>query len=368
MTTRLTLFAHIPKTAGTSLNNAASGNYDSVFHFGKEAAGQGTQLVPWVEGFRQASASISEAGEKTVYVHGHFGFGFHDYVGHPASYITFLRDPVERVVSHYYYLTRPGSGTRWSQDPPSLSALLRQRRLPAFDNLQTRHLSGLGWYRPRRSGGVAVPELQLEYGECSREVLELAKDNIAHRILFGLQDRYDESLAFLRSALGWQGGQTADGLQNVNPHRRPVAELDEELISFIRGENVLDIELYEFASSIFDSQIAKRGPVVVDPVAPKTNLSNAVPERKQPLPPEFRDAHQEARQLFDDGEFGKAAAKLASYVTAETEHVPSLNILARCCERLGKVDEARAIYRRIVALGPANVDKFLDRLEALEPK
>ena len=360
MTHQLTLFAHIPKTAGTSVKSVAKENHDSLIAFSKRAH-SGTRLHDWVADFQSRDASRGGS----TFIQGHFGYGLHDYLQQPATYTTFLRRPVDRVVSHYYFLTRPESSSHWAENPPGIAELLHERRLSAFDNLQTRYISGLGWHRRGYCGDLLDPKLQVAYGECSAEMLEMAKGNLQHRMLFGLQDRYDESIAFLRSALGWKVDLPESGPLNVNPRRKRVTELDEELVEFIRAENALDVELYKFASSLFDAQVATGVPVVVEPADPESTKESEA-ERRRPLPPELRTSHQEARQFFAQGDFRTAAAKLTTYVTDETDHIPSLNTLAQCFERLGRIDEASLIYSRIVAIGPANVEKFRDRLNRLQ--
>src|SRR5690606_35587137 len=39
-------------------------------------------------------------------IQGHTNFGIHQYLSQPCTYITFLRHPVSRVVSHYHYVQR----------------------------------------------------------------------------------------------------------------------------------------------------------------------------------------------------------------------------------------------------------------------
>ena len=115
---------------------------------------------------------------------GHLPFGVYQYLPSDSRYITFLRDPVERTLSHYY---RARSVRKRDPIPEDLSfedVLAGGDYL--YDNLQTRMLSG-------------DPE---PFGEVTQEMLEQAKENLSERFIsFGLADRFDESLVLLKRSL-----------------------------------------------------------------------------------------------------------------------------------------------------------------------
>ena len=91
---------HIPKTAGTSLRRFLS---EHVFP---------GRLYPVYEDIGYWNAAQTRAslrGDEVLF--GHFCYGFHRLMHDPSpSYITFLRDPVERTISLYrHFRDRPGS-------------------------------------------------------------------------------------------------------------------------------------------------------------------------------------------------------------------------------------------------------------------
>ena len=79
----LTIFTHIPKTAGTSFFNRA---------VRPNLADQ--EIWTNMSLRRIASTDLSEHRVLT----GHRGFGLHRLTSQPCQYITFLRDPIERAV------------------------------------------------------------------------------------------------------------------------------------------------------------------------------------------------------------------------------------------------------------------------------
>lgn len=111
------VFVHIPKTAGTSLRNmlvAALPAAAKIFHYH-----DATARIPGT--FTNAFTSNLLTPEKLrahrselprdlqLLVCGHYPVSSLTSAFHPASFITFLRDPVDRVVSNYRYLVRLGT-------------------------------------------------------------------------------------------------------------------------------------------------------------------------------------------------------------------------------------------------------------------
>src|SRR5690625_7753957 len=81
------IFVHIPKTAGGSLISIISSQYNSheIFRMGFPEVNTATRL-----------------NNNIKCVLGHTFYGQHEELG-PHIYITMLRDPIDRVISHYYY-------------------------------------------------------------------------------------------------------------------------------------------------------------------------------------------------------------------------------------------------------------------------
>lgn len=99
------IFAHVPKTAGTSVR--------SVFQ-----AWYGTRLLPHYpqkdNGGRPVKYDVVQmhSAKEPAVIYGHFnrekGFGIEDYYPEASQFVTVLRDPVERVLSGYFYMRSQG--------------------------------------------------------------------------------------------------------------------------------------------------------------------------------------------------------------------------------------------------------------------
>lgn len=186
VSTDLVLFSHIPKTAGSALKRNIEQKCQDVFSLYAQSHEKGTDLSDWVKKLNKKLSS-SESGSRSAVqmVYGHVGFGIHEFFESPScTYITLLREPAQRVVSHYYRLKQYGS-----QDS-KVAETIRNVDLRTFvlesdkavaDNLQTRFLSGLDWCQVSNTKGWQqllkeskrnIHEFRVEPGQCDSEMLE----------------------------------------------------------------------------------------------------------------------------------------------------------------------------------------------------
>lgn len=178
-------------------------------------------------------------------VGGQFRFGLHIYFDSPCRYLTLLRDPIERVISHYASI-RARAGHPWHrrlvESGISLEEWVRLGDADAADNLQVR------WLATRE--GENFPFRQMP-----RELLAEAKRVLARRIeLFGITERFDDTVRLFARVLGWREPVVAER-HNASPNRAPVAELTARERAAIVEHNALDLELHAFASELFERRI-----------------------------------------------------------------------------------------------------------------
>jgi len=197
--------------------------------------------------------SLSEKDKERIrYVWGGTFFGVHEYLPGPYTYVTLIRDPVERVVSEYYHVLR-------TQDHPAHSEVV-SRNMSLEDyvssgmwlswNGQIRHLRG-------------APEGLASFGQTgplqlSEDDLETAKANIRGHFLVGITERFDESLIALKRSFGWKTGNILYVKQKVAENRPSREAINPETIKLIEAHNELDIQLYEFAKQMFEERISQQ--------------------------------------------------------------------------------------------------------------
>jgi glycosyltransferase involved in cell wall biosynthesis len=230
------VFLHIPKTAGSTLLRILEREYEGQPTF---------RLYGDVDTGIQALRSMTEEERRQLrLVVGHMGFGIHRFLPGPSTYVTLLRDPVERIVSHYHYVKAhpaDAGNTRALEGVDSLDGYVGASVFARIvNNGQTRLL------------GSDV----LAAGDPADETtLDRAKATIDRRdVVVGLQDRFDESLLLLIRGFGW--GFPAFRRENVGRNRPATAELSAATLELIRERNALDIALYDYARQKFERDLA----------------------------------------------------------------------------------------------------------------
>jgi len=195
---------HIPKCAGTSFRHVlhslygdrAWDNYGAVFTRGEARPG----IVP--------------AG--TVCVHGHFLADAFDDVCPERELITWLRHPVERVVSNYFHFLRAPD----MRD--DCCRALHERKLSLLE------FADLEWMRNESSRYLAGKPID-DFG------------------FVGIVEHFSESLRHFSGRFG-RGRSLPEPMDNVNPWRKaPNYALSHGEYAHILVRNALDVRLYQQA-------------------------------------------------------------------------------------------------------------------------
>lgn len=237
---RTLLFLHLGKTGGSTLHRIAERQYpqDRIFSLkGRETHAALERLIDLPE----------EEKSRLLLVSGHIHYGVHEHMPQECVYITVVRDPVERIISHYYYVL--------SKPDHHLYATVKRRKLSLreyvesgisveLDNGQTRLLAG--------ADGRTIP-----FGECEPELLERACAHLKKFAVVGLTERFDETVLLLQRELGWK---LPLFIQRNVTHSRPRAtEIDDGTLQAIRERNELDMAMYEYVCTEFASRIVAEG-------------------------------------------------------------------------------------------------------------
>jgi hypothetical protein len=255
------IFAHIPKAAGTTLHRIIEQQYHrqdiySIYPTPRNPEG----------GFSQFVNLPPEQRAQIRIMKGHLLFGLHAYLPGPFTYFTLLREPIDRVISFYYYV-RQNAQHYLHQHVLAQNMSLRQyiesQATTANDNFQVRMLAG--------AQGIA-------FGQCTRGMLDEAKFNLQEYFsVAGLSEHFDATLLMLKHAFQWRSVYYVR--QNVNVRRPALATVPPDTLDLIREQNWLDIELYQYVKQLFEDRLKNAGSKFTE----ELTTFRAENQRRQPL-------------------------------------------------------------------------------------
>jgi len=229
----------MPKTGGTTMHAILRRQYhpENTFRTDPEQHWESLRI------FRE----FSEAEKaKFKLLTGHMRFGIHEHINKPSYYIAFLRNPVQRVISYYYYIL--GYQNHYLHQKiksanMSLVDVLESGVSREFDNFQTRRISG---------------QDRIDYGSCSNEILDMAIKNIDQYFpVVGLTDKFDESLILMSNHCKWKTPYYVK--LNIGKNKPPKHNISDKALETIAQFNELDMKLYDYASRKLQQQILDFG-------------------------------------------------------------------------------------------------------------
>lgn len=201
-------------------------------------------------GFQQrldAIEALSVADRRRVRLfEAHAGFGVHERLGQPSTYLTMLREPIDRAVSVFYFQRQHA---RIPDDMTLDQFVLHAdpQRVWWVDNAQVRYLAG--------TGGDIV---DVARGQCTRTMLDVAIERLEEAFAFvGIVEQFDESLVLLRRTFNWRGCYYV--ASNVTKRRRRTQELQSAELALLNEHNELDCELYRHAKLLLERRVAEAG-------------------------------------------------------------------------------------------------------------
>jgi len=234
-------FIHIPKTGGSTLSSIILKNFLSaeVYHTDNGLATKVIKEVSSLPQYRKNNLKL---------VWGHMQFGVHQ--AFPAEpdikYFTFLRNPIDRIVSHYYYVK--------SNPDHYLYKKMQKDNMSIEDYVSSGISAELSNGQVRLLASEKYSDLLIhKYGSNNTEALENAINNIEkYSILIGIQEYFDESLRWISESFKWTNVEYSK--KNVGQYKS-LTELPEKTISIIKEFNQLDIKLYNYALEHFQNKL-----------------------------------------------------------------------------------------------------------------
>jgi FkbM family methyltransferase len=248
-------FLHIPKTAGSTLNSFFRTVYPPE------------KISPYWGWHQLLNISNEELLTYQLYS-GHFYSYFHKLVSTPLRYCTFLRDPIDRALSHYGHIIKDNTHYlhKHALALGDFSAYIRDESVRfTISNFQARALA-LDADPFVLASTLSQEQLEsyelermlesIEFNLSDKELLDIAKQNLEQFCFIGITERFEESLKLLCHTFNWSVTSEIQST-NVNNDRVAREKLSEEDMSILKKLNEADFELYEYAKNIFEKNLTR---------------------------------------------------------------------------------------------------------------
>jgi len=247
------IFIHIPKTGGTTLHE---------------------ELVPFFEPdricperFNGLSKYRSAILAEYRFFSGHFELGSCALIPGPKQIITILRHPVDRLVSIYNFLR-----VHRDEHPDPFVSLARRYNITEFFSLEeVRNHSSINNTMVRVLSADLLNPFSGVMDDDATSLLVRAKEKLGSSLVFGILERYEESVKWIFHSIGLQAPSvitpknvTKDLIDRNFLEKRKPQICDQKTLELIRSLVEADLELYNYGVKLFENNINSLVPLAAE--------------------------------------------------------------------------------------------------------
>lgn len=234
MKKKLLFFLQLGRSGGTTLKYIIMQQYppEAFYNY----SGKSAKKIFQIRG---------EKKEKLRVLMGHFPFGLHRIFKSKAEYFTLMRNPIEMIVSSYYYIkNKQQHNLHKIVEGMSFDEFINSD-LTVVNNNSVRYLLGL-------------PTNHTKFQKLSKRAMAIAKKNLDKFFpIVGTSERFDNVLILLKKRYGWKNIFYLKA--RVNLLKPKNFKLSNSQIRLIKEKNAIDFEIYKYINQRLDSLRRKGG-------------------------------------------------------------------------------------------------------------
>lgn len=219
------LFDHLPKCGGVTVNHYLISQYRKKKIYQIYGRNPHSSVMEF--------KSLPEATRFSYdVVLGHFADELFDFVHPDKISITIFRDPVDRILSHYYYVKE--NTDHYLHDIVTSNNMRLEEYVTSGISEELRN-----WYVTHFLG-VSIAEAENHPDQSVAEAYRIVKDRYH---IVGFLDDLDTAMNNLRKKVGYRK-RFHNSYLNKTANRPRKNEIDESVLNTIKQVNFLDVELY----------------------------------------------------------------------------------------------------------------------------
>jgi hypothetical protein len=220
------LLEHVPKCGGTTVTNYLKSQYAHQRIFSIDGSNPSKSIELFM--------SLPEK-RRHLYdlVHGHGANRLRQYIHQKSLAVTILRDPVERIISHYYYVCRSPKHYLFNEVTVNKMSLIDYATSSLSGELRNNYVC--------RFLQISAEEAESTPDESINSAYSILRDKYA---VVGIMDNIDSAMKILASKASFRD-EYKDKKLNVTIDRPKQTEIEQSTLDAIAEVNQLDVRLYD---------------------------------------------------------------------------------------------------------------------------